>query len=242
MKKTLLALAAFAASTLFATPGAACLNEVLRNDDANQLLATAQQEVDRGELAAARDDARKAVAGRFAWEGTQGEWLVNKAMRIMALADARDPNAEQVALVQDVDIVANIRRTRTDDPVIDAEYAEILARIPGRSGEAHDILAPLVKRDLVGSPWALATLARVSKDEKESADARAACARVGGEPWICAERVAAPQKWYGPISKSKESIGGGVMAGGAALVLGIGGVVTLVIARRRRRAAAALSM
>jgi hypothetical protein len=245
MKHTLLALSTALAASLVATPSAACLNEVLKLDEAVKLLATAQDEVDRGELDEARTAARRAGAGRVGWEGTKDEHLVSRAIRIRALADARDPNASMDALQTDEDIIAQERRRHPSDPVLDAEYAELLARIPGRADDAHDILAPLVKRDLVGSPWALAALARVSKDPKEAADARATCERVTAEPFICGTQTvqsAQQQRLFAPASKPpRESIGATVMVSSAAVTLAIAGGLAIVIVRRRRRIAAALA-
>lgn len=188
-----LASAAVLAAALVATaaPASACENAVQLTKDARiTTLQQAEAALEEGEFDRANDLARKVVGRRGkaepGWD-TPDDRLTQRAYRVLALAYVRDPRGDHSARF-DAPVALVERRQALPGPTSDADYAEARARDPGGHDEAYAILAPLAKKDLIGSPNALGALYRVAKergDEPTAYYANARCEGMIGASPIC---------------------------------------------------------
>lgn len=172
----------------------ACGNAVLLEYDTRvKKLREAQAALDEGDVDTARDLAREAGEedddGPVAHgSGDERTMLGQRATRILALADVRDDRASEAARRDAADALASLRIARGDDPVLAAAHGEALSRVPGREAEALAILAPLLDKDLLGSPFAYGALHRVARergDARTAALALSRCQAMSGEARAC---------------------------------------------------------
>lgn len=172
------------------------------------LVADAEKKLEEGNHAAAAMAAIKAFPKVKA--GHPGAGLEGRALRVTALAVARsegavgpegsktsDPKARERNLVWSATALkaldAKAEAERGGDPAIKANLGEALARREGTRDEAFRVLKDLSDRDLMGSPQAYATLARLAKDRGDGAleqSARSRCETMGGNS-VCG--TAAPE-------------------------------------------------
>jgi hypothetical protein len=125
-----------------------------------------------------------------------------------------------------------IRGRRTPSDVIStADLAEVLSRLPEGEAEARQLMAPLVAKDLVGSVYAYAALARVTDDEQVRTVARTRCERMAVDASLC-------ERGFIPSQERRDRVMPVVLAGLASLVA-MAGVAAAAVAllRVRRRAA-----
>lgn len=174
-------------------PALACENAVqLSADERIKTLQEAEAALDEGEVAYARDLAWKVTRhGRLVdlGESFAKDRIASRAERVVALSYVRERyiSAEQYDYALQT-LQERRRSAATPDPVLDVDYAEALARMPDRHDDAYAILAPLARKDLVGSPNALGVLHRVAKergDETTAADAKARCEGMIGKSPVC---------------------------------------------------------
>jgi Flp pilus assembly protein TadD len=129
--------------------------------------------------------------------------LDTRALRVFALAVVRSNGAlseksmgfptgdEWTAssnLEWAVQALREIDEKRPNDPTVQADLGEALAKIPRTEGEAYGILQKLADKDLMGSPYAYAALAKLRTDKGDSAGAEAAikrCTEMSKMPGIC---------------------------------------------------------
>jgi hypothetical protein len=172
-------------------PANACENAVqLSADDRIRTLLDAEAALDEGELDRARDLAHHALR-RESKESvgfeTPEDRLDQRAYRVLALAYVRDPAGHDSAGME-VPLALVQRRQALPNPSSDADYAEALSHVPGGHEGAYDILKPLARKDLIGSPHALGALHRVASergDEETASYAKVRCEGMIGPSSIC---------------------------------------------------------
>ncbi|WP_437588584.1 hypothetical protein [Sorangium sp. So ce1000] len=125
--------------------------------------------------------------------------LINRAFRVLAVATARADGALQVApevpreLLEtwggasaeerkgNVDwairALRRLNEQRKNDPALQTDLGEALARAPEHRGEALKLLGDLAEKDLLASPEGYATLARLRALSGDSAGHDAAASR-----------------------------------------------------------------
>lgn len=149
-----------AALALRATDLAACENSVRAESPPIDALQRAERALDLGDLSFARAKAEEAAA--------LTPQLRLAADAIESVATARDPAATEDELLA-ARRAMHPRGTLETDPKGNVRLAEIEARIPKYRDHAHEILASLQKRDLVGDAWAIAALARLEPESQRPA-------------------------------------------------------------------------
>jgi hypothetical protein len=152
-------------------------------------VASADRELARGRASAAASEVVRAFPRARALANSTVP-LETRAARILALAIARTGGAPGVAgfdgstersradnLAWAAGVLRARRAARADDPVAQAELAEVLERLPGGQAEALSTLRRLADRDLLGSPFAYASLARMQLAGGDAAAARGSILR-----------------------------------------------------------------
>lgn len=114
---------------------------------------------------------------------------VRRAARAKALLLSRDPKSTAAQRETAKTIYEKQVLGTSPDPVTQASYGEILARIPAETAKATTILRALRDKDLIGSPHAYAALADLEKaagDTAAETAARDKCKTQTKVPAICA--------------------------------------------------------
>lgn len=194
MKKraSIAALSLTAAMLTFCAPGiaSACEEAVNLNPDPEpspaQLVAGAEKALDVDPNEAARVVFTHFTGIRSSVAGTDP--IRTRALRVLAIAITRTngtaterktlsvgpewrPNANLEWAVQ---TLREIDEVRKNDPAVQADLGEALAKLPHGRGEAMRILGGLAQKDLMGSPHAYAALAALKQEKGDAAGAEAA--------------------------------------------------------------------
>ncbi|NOU31784.1 MAG: hypothetical protein HOO96_28100 [Polyangiaceae bacterium] len=176
----------------------ACGNVVqLEQNEAVRRVVAAQAALDEGDYAFVLE--RLAGPGGYEEYGSAG--LAGRAARIYALAASRSGDrAQQASAVRRLQgsrfsgYGAGFKGGFLSDPTLEADLGEALART-GDVDAARDLLRPLADRDLIGSPYAYAALARLDATD-DPARARLATSRcqqmAGSHPEICEGNMPTP--------------------------------------------------
>lgn len=115
-------------------------------------------------------------------------------------------------------------RAENEGLVPDTTYAEVLARVPAREETAYGMLQELERKDLLGSAWEHATLARVAAkhgDERRATAAELRCRDLAVDAAICSPSA--------PRSRA------GLAYGGGGAGLGLAAMARVLVRRRRAR-------
>lgn len=205
--KTLLAIALFPVAALAAPDAKACGMAIEMAPQPNkpktpvQNVAAAEHSLDAGQNASAV----KAVVASFpkVRDTEAGANPVEtRALRVFAIAVVRSNGAvnERTAgadgpewtpaanLAWAVQSLREIDARRPNDPAVQADLGEALSKIPGKQDEAMKLLGSLAQKDLMGSPFAYAALAKLRSDKGDSAAAEAAvkkCEEMSRSPGVC---------------------------------------------------------
>jgi len=166
-----------------------------------QGLANAEKTMRDGKIvAAAQSIVRMFPEIRTINPGKDG--MLGRAQRTLAIALVRadggidlDPTwrgktqaerAKNVAWA--VQALERLRQQRQNDPTVDTDLGEALAKVDGRHDEARGLLQGLADRDLVATPEGYATLGRL-QDEAGNTSARDAavkrCSTMAKDAAIC---------------------------------------------------------
>jgi hypothetical protein len=135
--------------------------------------------------------------------------LETRALRVFALAIVRSDGAADekkagVATTGEWTAKSNLEwaaqalreidAKRPNDPTVQADLGEALAKLPANQTEAMKVLASLAQKDLMGSPSAYAALAKLRSEKGDLAGAEAAvkrCEEMSKTPGICKPKSAA---------------------------------------------------
>ena len=148
----------------------ACGNEVeLEVDRGTAAVARAETTTNRGFHA----DALKQLAFMFPNGNPRNDYLGQRAQLVAARAIARTggrygvsgtlaPEGREMSNLHEAGrFVQQLLEKRADDPGLRTDYAEVLAAIPEKQREAKRILVELERKDLMGSAFGYAALARL---------------------------------------------------------------------------------
>ena len=96
-----------------------------------------------------------------------------------------------------VQSLREIDAKRPNDPTVQADLGEALAKLPRTQDESLKLLSGLEKKDLMGSPFAYAALAKIRGDKGDTAGQQAAikrCEEMSKVPGVCKPATTAPAK------------------------------------------------
>lgn len=187
-----------------AVPGgaSACGGEVYREMDSNtQLVAQAEQALSEGKFAKAAAKAIQAYPALKIVKPGQVP-LADRALRIIALASVRSGGGITAGgfrgksdddragnLEWSVATLKGLDAKRPNNPSIQTDLGEALARVPAHQEEAKKLLGELAAKDLVTTPEGYAALARMRAEAGDSAaraEAVKRCEAMSKTPGICA--------------------------------------------------------
>lgn len=176
---------------LRAAPAPACMNAIFSDDEAVKRVREADESLAEGDVHRARE-----LASAVAHDGPPVDAAATalrarvraRAERVVALSWVRDRDATP----EDVDralqtLDRQLREQQVEDPALAADVGEALARA-GQDDLAYERLLRLEQRDLIGSPYAHAALARLAETRGEAAlaqTARGRCETMAGDRRIC---------------------------------------------------------
>jgi hypothetical protein len=196
-------------AAISAAPGqaSACGGEVYREvDTSTQLVAQAEQALGEGKQAKAAIRAVNAFpALKIIKPGTLP--LADRALRILALASVRADGGLTVGAMRghtagdraanlewSIDVLRSLTARRANNPTLQTDLGEALAKVPAHQDEARKILGELADKDLLTTAEGYAALARL-RSAKDDAPAREAlvkrCEGMTKTPAICAVPAAA---------------------------------------------------
>ncbi len=200
--RLVIGLAAFAAIPTLSDDAQACGDVFIPEIDHRiQGLANAEKTMLDGKIvASAQSIVRMFPEIRTINPGKDG--MLQRAQRTLAVSLVRtdgaidlDPTwrgktAEQRAknMTWAVQALERLRQARQNDPSVDTDLGEALAKVEGRHDEARGLLQGLADRDLVSSPEGYAALGRL-QEEAGNATAREAavkrCTAMAKDASIC---------------------------------------------------------
>lgn len=230
MKKIVTLVAALAivpALGLAASDASACGMSVRMLEPPPKAKPSPVQEIARAEKAlesGKNTDAAKAVLGTFAnvRSTTVGaDPLETRGLRVFALAVVRSngsvnertagswtqtewtPNANLEWAIQSL---REIDAKRPNDPSVQADLGEALSKLPRTQDEALKLLGGLAQKDLMGSPYAYAALAKIRGEKGDTAGAEAAikrCEEMSKVPGVCRPVTPGAKPAAAPVQNAK---------------------------------------
>lgn len=202
----------------------ACENATAGEFPAVKQLHRAEEALEEGDVVRARDLATELASGKVYLPFSMRTDLESRSQRIIALSWIRDPKATQEEIEQATESLrAGLMARDKPDAVRQAELGEAYARA-GQDEAAYQMLRDLHEKDLIGSPYAYAALARVAAkrgDRTRADEASKRCAVIAGNAAICQGAYPKP-----PLLRGKMS--GFVLPG----------LIAVIALFRRRRAVA----
>jgi hypothetical protein len=215
LRTAVIAFAAAACCLVTAAPDALACGSAIRLDPTPQRptpvmeIARAEKALDGGSPVAA-SQAVLATFPRIRNATVGHNPLETRAIRVFALSLVRsegtaDEKRAHVPTVGEwtpksnvawaVQALREIDQSRPNDPAVQADLGEALAKTSTGQAEALRILQGLAQKDLMGSPHAYAALAKLRSEKGDLAGAEAAlkrCTEMSKSPGIC--KPIAPSK------------------------------------------------
>lgn len=202
MKKLVLAgLAALAVSSGMSREAKACGGEwvpAVEIDHRPEGIARAEKALSKGQHAQAAAMVIRMMP-HVADLKAKNSTLVARAQRILAVAVARNNGALPVGkevpdyaqgtwlgksekhralnLEWSIKALRSINEIKKDDPAVQTDLAEALAKVESHRAEGHALLEKLAKKDLVATPEAYATLATLRSQAGDAAGQKVALKR-----------------------------------------------------------------
>lgn len=203
MKKLVLAgLAACAVFGSVASDAKACGGEwvpAVEIDHRPEGIARAEKALNKGQHAAAAAMVIRMMPHVKNLKTKKLDSLVGRAQRILAVAVARNNGAlpidkelpdyvrgtwigksakeRQTNLEWSIAALRKLNDVKKDDPAIQSDLAEALAKVDSHRAEAKDMLEKLAKKDLIVSPEAYAVLAQLRSQAGDDAGQKVALKR-----------------------------------------------------------------
>lgn len=146
--------------------------------------------------------------------------LETRAMRVFALALARsngtvseksvgvaspDEWTAKGNLEWSIAALREIDAKRPNDPAVQADLGEALSKVPHGQDEALKLLGTLAQKDLMGSPFAYAALAKIRTERGDTAGAETAmkrCEEMSKQPGVCRPAPTARPSAPSPAAKA----------------------------------------
>jgi hypothetical protein len=214
MKKLVVAgLAALAVFGSVASDAKACGGEwvpAVEVDHRPEGIARAEKMMNRGQHSAAAASVIRMMPHIANLKTKKHDSLVGRAQRILAVALARNNGAlavekelpdyargtwigktakeRQANLAWSVAALRKLNETKKDDPAIQSDLAEALAKTDGGQAEAKEILEKLAEKDLIVSPEAYAALAQLRSQAGDDAGQKVAqkrCETMAKDARVC---------------------------------------------------------
>ncbi len=181
----LVALAITAGVGAFAPPAEACGGgwwPEIQIDHRIQGIARAERDLAAGRYHAAAGSVIRMIPHIRAYKRTTGDGIVNRALRVLAVATARtggqlklekqiprqlhswlgkDADERQASLAWSVQALKSVSKLKKKSPAVQSELAEAMAQLPAHSDEARTTLEKLAEKDLLSSSQGYATLAEL---------------------------------------------------------------------------------
>lgn len=210
-----LAAAAFSTTGAFVSSASACGGEwypyveIEQVDYRPMVVGQAEKAIEAGEFHAAAGMIIRAMPHIKTLDANKAA-IVSRAQRVLAVATIRnggalplknevpqriqdtwlgeDADAREQNLQWAVSSLETIAETKKDDPSLQTEIAEGLAKL-GKSSDAKETLETLAKKDLISTPEGWATLAELRGSAGDTAGKQAAlkrCTAMAKEPEMCA--------------------------------------------------------
>jgi hypothetical protein len=183
-KARIAALSLTAAMLAFCTPSIAnACEEAVRIEKPSpaQMVASAEKTIE-----VSPNESARVILANFAMihmSATNEDPIRTRARRVLARAIVRTNGAADksytpaVALEWAVQALRDIDQKRKNDPAVQADLGEALAKTDKGKAEALSILSKLAEKDLMGSPHAYAALASLRQEKGDAAGAQAAMTR-----------------------------------------------------------------
>lgn len=166
----------------------ACENATVGEFPAVKQLHRAEEALEIGDVALARSLATELASGKVYLPFSMRSDLESRSHRIIAMSWIRDPNATPSEIERATESLRlGLMAREKPDAVRQAELGEAYARA-GQDEAAYQMLRDLDEKDLIGSPYAYAALARVAEKRGEHVRAQTAlkrCAEIAGASPIC---------------------------------------------------------
>jgi hypothetical protein len=187
-------LAALAAVPIFtSTPASACGTSIRQVvDNKAMLISSAERKLSEGNFVAAAAEASNAFPGLKKFPIATGP-LADRALRILALAVVRTEGGLTVAAMRGtndtekaqnlawaVTTLRGLNAKRPNNPSLQTDLGEALAKTEGTKPEAAKLLAGLADRDLMASAEGYAALAKIRETSGDAAGRDAALKRCTG--------------------------------------------------------------
>lgn len=184
MKQARIAALSLSAMLAFCTPSIAnaCISAVRQvQPSPDQMVSSAEKVLEVSPVEAARVILTSFPAIKSVTPGTNP--ISTRALRVLAVATVRSSTkAEDVDWA--VKTLRAINDVRKNDPAVQADLGEALAKTANGKAEALTLLSKLADKDLMGSPHAYAALASLKQEKGDAAGASAAmtkCKEMSGK-------------------------------------------------------------
>jgi len=175
-------------------------------------IASAERDLANGRTLAAAGKVIRMIPHIKSYVGASNDTIVNRSMRVLALAAARhegdlstladelpdelrveftgaSPEAKRANVEWSLRALRALRKQRKDDVTLKTELAEALAALPEKRAKARKMLEKLAQKDLITTPEAYRALGRLRADAGDASGEAAALARcraMASDASVCA--------------------------------------------------------
>jgi hypothetical protein len=180
-------------------------------------IASAEKDLANGRTLAAAGKVIRMIPHIKGYEGASKDAIVNRSMRVLAVAVARhdgnlsaladelpdelreefagtSADAKRANVAWSVKALRSLKKQKKDDVTLKTELAEALAALPESQPKARKMLEKLARKDLLTTPEAYRALSRLraaAGDSNGEAAARARCRAMASDAHLCDARPAA---------------------------------------------------
>jgi len=156
-------------------------------------IASAERDLANGRTLAAAGKVIRMIPHIKSYVGASNDTIVNRSMRVLALAAVEftgaSPEAKRANVEWSLRALRALRKQRKDDVTLKTELAEALAALPEKRAKARKMLEKLAQKDLITTPEAYRALGRLRADAGDASGEAAALARcraMASDASVCA--------------------------------------------------------